>query len=208
MPTQGKRQEFLWRPNDYSSSTLARYDQEAEHWTRAFNNAQSKQNIGDPFASDGIFNIIGLSLALCINVLTMLIIVITNTLKWVFDEYKNYKINKQNRPHNIVIQPVVPNQYSVNKIQKILQNRPTVFKSQRHKLFKKAAKNVVIRQKISISELMYELKVDFSTVSKLIDELYEAGIISGLISYGKRKVLINNTDALELLFKLERDYEL
>ena len=30
MPTQGERQNYLWRPNDNSSTTITRYEQEAE----------------------------------------------------------------------------------------------------------------------------------------------------------------------------------
>ena len=42
MPSQGQRQEFLWRPNDNSPTTLTRYSLEAEHWVKAFNAAQRK----------------------------------------------------------------------------------------------------------------------------------------------------------------------
>jgi len=42
MATQGERQDYMWRPNDNSSTTITRYDQEAEHWYNSLKNAKSK----------------------------------------------------------------------------------------------------------------------------------------------------------------------
>lgn len=42
MSTQGERQQFLWRPNDESSTTRTRYDLEADHWYRSFKAAEAK----------------------------------------------------------------------------------------------------------------------------------------------------------------------
>lgn len=39
MADQAQRQNFQWRPNTNDSTTLTRYDQEAQHWVRAFKNA-------------------------------------------------------------------------------------------------------------------------------------------------------------------------
>jgi hypothetical protein len=42
MATQGQRQDYMWRPNDNSSTTITRYEQEAEHWLKALKNAELK----------------------------------------------------------------------------------------------------------------------------------------------------------------------
>jgi hypothetical protein len=83
MPTQGERQDFLWRPNDNSSTTLARYDQEAEHWTRAFKNAASKNK---PTDYSGIFGVVGLVLNLFCNLIWLIVYGIGSLLVFLFDK--------------------------------------------------------------------------------------------------------------------------
>ncbi|TPV31933.1 hypothetical protein FJ651_14055 [Paucihalobacter ruber] len=79
MATQGQRQDFKWRPNDYSSTTLARYDQEAEHWYRAFKNAESKNR---PVDYKGAFNTIGLIINLVILIVSLVVMIIIKGIKW------------------------------------------------------------------------------------------------------------------------------
>jgi hypothetical protein len=79
MPTQGERQNFLWRPNDNSSTTLARYDQEAEHWYRAFKNAESKNR---PVDYRGAFNAIGLIITFVVLVVGLAVMLIVKAIKW------------------------------------------------------------------------------------------------------------------------------
>jgi hypothetical protein len=79
MPTQGERQDFKWRPNDNSSTTLARYDQEAEHWHRAFKNAERKNR---PTDYAGAFQVIGLTVSLVVSLITLIIMLLVDFVKW------------------------------------------------------------------------------------------------------------------------------
>ena len=97
MPNQGERQNFKWRPNDYSSTTLARYDQEAEHWHRAFKNAEAKNRPAD-YA--GAIEAMGLAVSLVISLITLIIMLLVEFVKWLIGEgadvnneriKKNYK---------------------------------------------------------------------------------------------------------------------
>ncbi len=55
MATQGQRQNFQWRPNTNDSTTLARYDQEAQLWVRAFKNAnRPKSSFSDTMGTVGL----------------------------------------------------------------------------------------------------------------------------------------------------------
>lgn len=200
MATSGQKQAFVWRPNDNSSSTLLKYQLEAEHWTRAFNSAQSKY---EPVDYAGAFNVIGLVLGLAFGLIYLIISLIIKFFIWAIHPNNNDKSNI------IVISPKVPPTTNIpyeGKIRQILKNRPSVFQPERHKLFKKAALMVIMKQEVSISSLMYELKTDFDTVSNLIDQLFESGIISGLIESKRRKVNLKDKESLELLFKLEEQY--
>ncbi|WP_415374221.1 hypothetical protein [Patiriisocius sp. Uisw_017] len=79
MPTQGERQDFLWRPNDESSTTRARYDAEAEHWYRSFKSAERKQAsapIGETFG------VIGLVLSLTLNLMLLIVLLLSDLLKY------------------------------------------------------------------------------------------------------------------------------
>jgi hypothetical protein len=80
MATQGERQDnFTWRPNDYSSTTLTRYDQEAKHWVRAFKNAESK-NKGTSI--NETFGVIGLVFSLVFSIIALIALSIGYFIKW------------------------------------------------------------------------------------------------------------------------------
>ncbi|MBL4664046.1 MAG: hypothetical protein JKY22_10965 [Flavobacteriaceae bacterium] len=79
MPTQGERQNYLWRPNDNSSTTTTRYEQEAEHWTKAFRKAA---NNNKPIDYRGTFGVIGLVLALLTNLITLIVLLVLQLIKW------------------------------------------------------------------------------------------------------------------------------
>ncbi|WMI68807.1 hypothetical protein [Mangrovimonas sp. YM274] len=79
MATQGERQDFKWRPNDYGSTTLARYDQEAEHWFRAFRNAERKNR---PTDYKGDLNTLGLLISLVVSLITLIVLLVVQLIKW------------------------------------------------------------------------------------------------------------------------------
>jgi len=79
MATQGERQNFNWRPNDNSSTTLARYDQEAEHWYKSFKSAELKNNRSSIKSS---LSVIGLFISLVFSLITLVVILILNLIKW------------------------------------------------------------------------------------------------------------------------------
>lgn len=191
-----KNREFLWRPNDNSASTLLKYDLEAEHWTRAFNSAQSKYKPYDP-GPDSAF--IGSVVGSIFSLIYLIVTSIVKLFEWIFaDNNKSRQVNGRfSNPQK---------QARAQAIRRVLINRPGIFKTSRNKLFKKAALIVVMKQHVSMSSLMYELKIDFETVSKLIDGLYEAGIISGINSNNRRRVLIGDKESLNLLYKMETQY--
>jgi len=81
MPSQADREaQFVWRPNDNSSTTLTRYSQEARHWTRAFNEAHREAN-RRPFQESMTF--IGLVLSLVFSLIWLLGLILVKFLKWV-----------------------------------------------------------------------------------------------------------------------------
>lgn len=81
MPTQGQRQDYLWRPNDNSSTTITRYDQEAEHWAKAFKSKLAPHNQPSSL-SDG-FGFIGLLLSFTISLLLVIVLCITDFFNWI-----------------------------------------------------------------------------------------------------------------------------
>ena len=197
MATQ--KQDFVWRPNDNSPSTLLKYDLEAQHWTKAFNSAQRSQapvNYGEAFGT------IGLIIGLAITLLTIVFQLLSMFFKWAFSQDSN---NTRNVATKYNASPLMMSM-TERSIREIIKRRPSVFKPNRHKLFKKAALMVVAKQKVSISGLMYELKIDFDIASRLIDELFEAGIISGIDKENKRKVFIDDKLSLDLLYQMETQY--
>lgn len=80
MPTQGERQDYLWRPNDNSVTTRTRYDLEAEHWYRSFKAAERKHK-SSSFKSD--LQVIGLFMSLLFSLLTLVVLLLINIVKWV-----------------------------------------------------------------------------------------------------------------------------
>lgn len=79
MDTQGERQNFSWRPNDNSSTTITRYELEAEHWHKAFKSAQMKDkkvSIGETFG------VIGLFISLVFSLLTLVVLSVITFIKW------------------------------------------------------------------------------------------------------------------------------
>ncbi|WP_420378772.1 DNA translocase FtsK [Gilvibacter sp.] len=201
MPTAGERQNFLWRPNDNSSTTLARYDLEAEHWVRAFKNAHSKHR---PRNYSADLAVVGLFINLFFSLLTVLVIVITDVLKFGHRQAMKARMKRE----VCIAENIKAEKINKDKINHIIAGRPRTINTGRSSIFKNAAKLVVLKQKVSISGLMYELNLDFEKISKIIDELYEAGIISDPIKTKGRKVLIKNEEDLELLLKLEGSYTL
>ncbi|MGY0391732.1 hypothetical protein ACW5R3_04100 [Bizionia sp. KMM 8389] len=79
MATQGERQDFNWRPNDNSSTTLTRYHQEAEHWVRAFKNAESKHK---PVNYKEDIQTIGLIISLVLSLITLSCLILVKVFQW------------------------------------------------------------------------------------------------------------------------------
>ncbi len=77
--TQGERQNFNWRPNTNDSQTLARYDQEAQHWVRAFRNAESHNK---KTSLNETLGFIGLVLSLIFSFLGLIIILVVKLIHW------------------------------------------------------------------------------------------------------------------------------
>lgn len=79
MATQGERQNFNWRPNDYSSTTLAKYSQESEHWVKAVDSAK-RRNRTSSFSSD--IGVIGLFISLVFSLLVLVVLCVIDFIKW------------------------------------------------------------------------------------------------------------------------------
>ena len=79
MPSQAQREmNFIWRPNTNDSTTLARYDQEAQHWVRAFKNASR------PKASfSATIGTIGLVLSLIVNLIWLVGLLGARVINWI-----------------------------------------------------------------------------------------------------------------------------
>ena len=85
MPSQAEREaKFIWRPNDNSSTTLTRYSQEAEHWTRAFRDAERKHR---PTSIKADFHVIGLFVSLVFSLLTLVALSLIQLVKWLRSNY-------------------------------------------------------------------------------------------------------------------------
>lgn len=79
--TQAEREaKFIWRPNDNSSTTLTRYSQEAEHWTRAFKDAERKYR---PSSFKADLQVIGLFVSLVFSLLTLVVLGLKQLVKWI-----------------------------------------------------------------------------------------------------------------------------
>jgi hypothetical protein len=99
MVTQGDRQNYQWRPNDYSSTTLTRYDQEAEHWVRAIKNVQSNNK---PVDFSKTFGFIGLLLGLVINLAIIIVLTLTQLIAWVLRQFNKQTVNQPNYDEDVV----------------------------------------------------------------------------------------------------------
>jgi hypothetical protein len=73
------RDEFVWRPNDNSATTLTKYSLEAAHWSKAFKSNEIRQNTTS--FSDAL-GVIGLILGIIVNLITLTITIIYDIIKW------------------------------------------------------------------------------------------------------------------------------
>lgn len=90
MATQGQRQNFMWRPNTNDSTTLARYDQEAQHWVKAFKSASApKPNFLNALG------VVGLVLSLVINLVWLLVFALGKFFTWAFSGSESGDTNKK-----------------------------------------------------------------------------------------------------------------
>ncbi|WP_242094323.1 hypothetical protein [Aestuariivivens sediminicola] len=80
MPTQGERQDFLWRPNDNSSTTRLRYDLEAEHWYRSFKSAEMKHQ---SVSFNQSISVITLLMNLVLSFMILIVLLLIDVFKWV-----------------------------------------------------------------------------------------------------------------------------
>ena len=76
--TQGERQSYNWRPSDNSSTTRLRYNLEAEHWLRAFKNAERKNK---PSSISADFGVIGILFNLAFSLLLVVVLLIVDFIK-------------------------------------------------------------------------------------------------------------------------------
>lgn len=77
--TQGERQNYLWRPNDNSSTTRLRYDLEVEHFYKSFKSVESKHK---PSSIGTDFGVIGLFISLVFSLLTLVVLGLIQLIKW------------------------------------------------------------------------------------------------------------------------------
>lgn len=80
-----------FRPTDNSPSTRAKFDLEAEHWTRSFKHAQSKNKKTD-FKSD--FATIGLFSTVLFSFLILIVASLTDFIKWIRSLSREIATNK------------------------------------------------------------------------------------------------------------------
>ena len=79
MQTPRERQDYLWRPNDNSSTTRLRYDLEAEHWYKSFKSAERKHKTSS-IRED--LSVIGIVLQLVFSLLWIVFLLIKKTFYW------------------------------------------------------------------------------------------------------------------------------
>ena len=78
MPTQGERQQFLWRPNDNSTTTKLRYDLETKHWM----DGVRSYNITNKYISFGeAMGVVGLLLSLLLGIVYLILSGIVSLFK-------------------------------------------------------------------------------------------------------------------------------
>jgi S-DNA-T family DNA segregation ATPase FtsK/SpoIIIE len=71
----------------------------------------------------------------------------------------------------------------------------------RDSMFEEAARLVVMHQQASVSLLQRRLRLGFSRAGRVMDQLYECGIVSAGDGSKPRDVLVRNEDSLELLLR-------
>ncbi|NTV02253.1 MAG: DNA translocase FtsK [Chlorobiaceae bacterium] len=71
----------------------------------------------------------------------------------------------------------------------------------RDSMFEEAARLVVMHQQASVSLLQRRLRLGFSRAGRVMDQLYECGIVSAGDGSKPREVLVRNEDSLELLLR-------
>ena len=78
MPTQGERQQFLWRPNDNSTTTKLRYDLETKHLMDSIRS----YNITSKYISFGeAISVVGLLLSLILGIVYLILSGIVSLFK-------------------------------------------------------------------------------------------------------------------------------
>ena len=80
MPSQAEREaNFKWRPNDNSSTTRTRCYLEAEHWVRAFKEAERKHR---PRNIKEDLSVIGLIFQVVFSLIALIVLSISELVKW------------------------------------------------------------------------------------------------------------------------------
>ncbi|WP_027137406.1 hypothetical protein [Gaetbulibacter saemankumensis] len=79
MESHSKNIEYLWRPNDESVGTRAKYDLEAAHWYRSFKSAELQNR---PISIRADLNVIGLFVQLVFTFLVLIVALVIDFVKW------------------------------------------------------------------------------------------------------------------------------
>lgn len=203
MPTQGERQNYLWRPNDNSSTTRLRYDLEAEHWLTSIKSATSNSSR----SAGGEFVFIGLLFGLVVNLLFIVVLSLTSLFKWILGRYKSTPNGSTTTTitygNGLPEKPLTPDE--VDEI--IRTTTPISIYEDRDNLFREAAEIVVIAQIGSASLLQRKLKLGYNRARRVIDQLEAAGILGGFDGngnkYNPRQVLVTDLTALDQLLSNE-----
>jgi hypothetical protein len=202
------RDNFAWRPNDNSSTTLLRYDLEAAHWVKAFKSATMNNSASLPEVL-GFLGLIISFVLLLIYFLILLIIKLVNFIIKVRFEARERKLEKEwveakAKAEITAIESAAlqEKELAMEKLKPKLTNVTAKMIRNQDELFKKAALFVVNKQQVSIPILLFDLGLDFERACKIMDQLETYGIISGFSSKFQQKVLIDNITTLQLLFEL------
>ena len=93
MKTQD-RNNFQWRPNDNSSQTRIRYDLEMNHWLKSLQSSSMKSttSIGE------VSMIVGLIISLFLNIIFFVLIIISDILVWVRNQFPERVIKRKRLP--------------------------------------------------------------------------------------------------------------
>jgi hypothetical protein len=202
------RDNFAWRPNDNSATTLLRYDLEAGHWVKAFKSATMNNSASLPEVL-GFLGLIISFVLLLIYFLILLIIKLVNFIIKVRFEARERKLEKEwveakAKAEITAIESAAlkEKELAMEKLKPKLTNVTAKMIRNQDELFKKAALFVVNKQQVSIPILLFDLGLDFERACKIMDQLETYGIISGYSSKFQQKVLIDNIMTLQLLFEL------